>query len=112
MAVTVTITRTAHSDLTSSEMEYVSMALSGTYATGGFTYNPFAVVAGPGTSPLTGQRLRFPPVFFSPTGYIYATTITGTTATTKILTAPNTELANNTAVPDAVVPGYMMKAKL
>lgn len=111
MAVTAVVTRTSHSDLTSSEMEFVSMALTGTYVTGGFTFNPYSIVGGLGSSPLNGRSIRFSQ-FQSPTGFIYVPSVAGSVMTVKIYSASGTELANGTAVPDAVVTGYILKSKV
>ena len=41
--------------------------------------------------------------FYSPLGYIYRLIGVGNAAVVKILSAPATELANTTAVPDATL---------
>jgi hypothetical protein len=49
--------------------------------------------------------------FYGLLGYSYVTTISGTTATTKIFTTANTELANTTAVPDATATVVILKGR-
>jgi hypothetical protein len=110
MAVTATILRSSHSDTTTTSQEFCTLSLSGTYATGGFTIKPFGVYGGPGSSPLAGGKVLGAD-FYSPLGYIYRQTTTGTTMTIKIFSAANTELANGTAVPDASVPVVLTKSK-
>ncbi len=111
MAVTSTFTR-QHSSFDSSTFnEYATAAFTGTYATGGFTWNPFTIYAGKGSSPLPSSQV-VSVTFQSPLGYIYVTTISGTTATTKILSAANTEFGNGSAVPDATVPVIIVKRKI
>jgi hypothetical protein len=100
MAITSVFTRIRHSVTVPTFEEICTAALSGTYVTGGFTWNPFNIFASPGSSPLPASAL-YTADFYSPKGYIYVTTVSGQTATTKIMSAPNTELANATAVPDA-----------
>jgi hypothetical protein len=111
MAVTVTINRNYHSADQSTYIEFCTAALAGTYATGGFTFNPFNIVAGKGSSPLPSSNFVAAD-WYSPLGYVYRTTVAGNVATTKIFTAPNTELANTTAVPDATVPVTIVKRKI
>lgn len=111
MAVTSTFTR-SHSSFDSSTFnEFVTAAFTGTYVTGGFTWNPFTVFAGKGSSPLPSSNF-ISATFASPLGYQYVTTLSGNTATTKIFSAAGTELANTTAVPDASVPLTIIKRKL
>ena len=113
MAVTVTISRagSGHTEDSATTLEFCKATLSGTYATGGFTFNPFAISGGPGSSPLSGSKV-LSMQWQSPLGYIYVSTTTGIVTTTKIFTAPNTELANTTAVPDATVPVLITKTKV
>ena len=110
MAVTATLTRSSHSDSVSTEMSFVTMALTGTYVTGGFTVNPFATQGGLGSSPLIGSKVRFAQ-FQSPNGFTYVPVVVGQVMTIKIFSAPGTEFANGTAVPDASVPGYVITSK-
>jgi hypothetical protein len=106
MAIVATGTR-IHDTFSSRETRaFVKYALTGTYATGGFTTPFSSVTAGPGTSAFVSKNpIAFQ--WFSPTGYLYVSTITFSggipTVTTKIFSAPGTELANTTAVPDASI---------
>jgi hypothetical protein len=111
MAVVSTFKRIKHSVEVPIFDEICAVTLTGTYATGGFTWNPFAIVAGPGSSPLVATGGVLTTDFYSPLGYIYTTTVAGSTATTKIFTAANTELANTTAVPDAALTVVIKKAR-
>ncbi len=109
MAVTAVGTR-VHESLSQRENRaFVNYALSGTYVTGGFA-TPFSAVSAPvGGSPFQSKV----PIKFdwdSQTGYLYHSTITpagagvpNPTVVTKIFSAPGTELANGTAVPDATI---------
>lgn len=111
MAVTAVVTRLTHTTDTATYIEFCSAALSGTYVTGGFTFNPFTIYGGKGSSPLSSTiAVAFD--WYSPLGYIYRTTVANNVATTKIFTAPNTELTNATAVPDSVVPVTIVKRKI
>jgi hypothetical protein len=84
----------------------IQYTLTGTYATGGFV-TPFLNVPGSlGTNQVSSKNpLTF--TWYSPTGYIYVSTITfaaGVPAVvTKIFSAPGTELANTTAAPDGTI---------
>lgn len=111
MAVTSTFSRTHASFDSSTYNEFVTATFTGTYVTGGFTWNPFSIFAGKGSSPLPSTQF-LSASFQSPLGYQYVTTISGNTATTKIFTAANTELANAAAVPDATVPVIIVKRKI
>lgn len=111
MAVTSVITRNFHSADQSTFTEFCTAALTGTYVTGGFTFNPFNVVGGKGSSPLPSTNF-ITAEWYSPLGYIYNTTVSGNVATTKIFSAPNTELANTTAVPDATIQVVLRKRKI
>lgn len=111
MAVTAVVTRNHSTFDASTFVEFCTAALTGTYVTGGFTFNPFAVFAGKGSSPLPSSNFLAAD-WYSPLGYIYRTTVSGNVATTKIFTAPATELANTTAVPDASVPLTIVKRKI
>lgn len=111
MAIVATVTRNHASFDSTTFSEYCTAALTGTYATGGFTFNPFAVVGGKGSSPLPSSTVVVVE-WISPLGYIYSTTVSGNVATTKILTAAATELANTTAVPEASVPVILIKRKI
>jgi len=110
MAVTATFTRVRHGVTVPVFDEIVTAAMTGTYATGGFTWSPFAITGGQGSSPLPASTL-YAAVWQSPKGYTYITSLSGTTATTKIFTAPETELANTTAVPDASVTVILKKGR-
>jgi hypothetical protein len=112
MAVTAVLTRTNASFDSTNYQEFCTAALTGTYATGGFTFNPYTIYsAAKGSTPLPSANL-LRAIWTSPLGYIYYTTVSGNVATTKILSAPGTELANTTAVPDASVPVILIKRKL
>jgi hypothetical protein len=89
--------------------EYCTMGITGTYVTGGFTWNPIVVFAGKGSSPLPAQTV-LSVEFFSPTGHTYFTTVSGQTATTKIF-AGVTELANGAAAPNASINLTIIKKK-
>lgn len=111
MAVTSTFARTHLTFDSTTFTEFVTATLSGTYLTGGFTWNPFTIYAGKGSSPLpSSQFLRAE--WVSPLGYIYVTTISGTTATTKIFSAANTEFTNATTAPDATISVVIRKRKI
>lgn len=111
MAVTSTFTRQRHGVTVPLFDEIVTAALTGTYATGGFTWNPFTIKGpAPGSSALPASAM-YAAEWQSPTGYIYTTSVSGTTATTKIFSAPGTELANTTAVPDASVTVILKKGR-
>jgi|ERR1700761_1125003 len=110
MAVTAVLTRIHATDDQSTFIEFCTAALTGTYATGGFTFNPFTVFAGPGSSPLPSSQLLTVD-WYSPSGYNYRSSISGNTLTTKIFSAAGTELANSTAVPDASVNVTLVKRK-
>lgn len=104
----VTIKGVKQQELPAGGIELIQMTytLTGTYATGGFV-TPFSTAAGTlGTSP-AGTRRPLAFDWYSPLGYIYVTTITTVSGlplcTTKILSAPNTELTNAAAVPDATI---------
>lgn len=109
MAVTVVGTRLHEGFNSNSRRAFVSYALTGTYVTGGFV-TPFStgVITPKGASQFVSKTpLKFD--WDSTLGYLYHTTITagagqaGPTCTTKIFSAPGTELANTTAVPEATV---------
>lgn len=103
MAVTVTSTRT-HVGFSRGTFEaFGTLTLTGTYVTGGFAFNPLKVYGSLGSSPLPSSSV-LSATFFSPTGYIYVLSGSGGSAVVKIYSAPGTELANTTAVPDASVP--------
>lgn len=111
MAVTSSITRQHSTFDASTYTEFCVASLTGTYATGGFTWNPFFIFAGKGSSPLPSTQV-LSVEFLSPLGYRYATTISGNTATTKIFTSGNTEFGNGTAVPDASLTVIIRKRKI
>jgi hypothetical protein len=110
MAVTSTFKRVRHSVTVPTFDEIVTATLSGTYATGGFTWKPFAIVGNAGSSPLQASAL-YGANWISPKGYLYITSLSGTTATTKIFTAPETELADTTAVPDTSLTVILSKGR-
>lgn len=108
MAVTAVATRVHESFSQREVFTLVKYAITGTYVTGGFV-TPFTGALGtPGSNPVATKT----PLVFdwqSPLGYIYYTTIAVAVGsappvcTTKIFSAPNTELANAAAVPDASI---------
>lgn len=110
MAVTSVFSRTHSSFDSSTYREYVTAALTGTYVQGGFTWNPFTIFAGKGSSPLPSTQL-LAVQFLSTLGYQYVTTISGNTATTKIYGVAGTELAAG-ALPEASVPALITKRRL
>ena len=110
MAVTSTFTRTFVTSDNATTQEFVTATFTGTYITGGFTWNPFAVSA-KGDSPAPGRTL-LSAQFISPLGYTYVTTISGNTATTKIFSAANTEFTTATNAPDATVNVILTKKKI
>jgi hypothetical protein len=111
MAVTAVVTRNFQSSDQATFTEFCTATLTGTYLTGGFTFNPFTVVAGKGSSPLASTNFLAAD-WYSPTGHTYITTVSGNVATTKIFTAPGTELANAAAVPNATLPVTLFKRKI
>lgn len=110
MAVTFGITRQHQSFDSSTFTEYCTATLSGTWVTGGFSWNPFSVFAGKGSSPLPSTNI-LDVTFKSPMGYTYATSISGNTATTIIFNG-TTQLASGVAVPDATVQVIISKRKM
>lgn len=111
MAVAAVFTRTGSTEDVATTQEFGNAALTGTYATGGFTSNPFALSGGAGSSPFPGKTV-LSMQWFSPKGYVYVSTVAAGVMTTKIFSAANTELANASAVPDATVPFMMIKTKV
>lgn len=111
MAVTVTATRTSHSYTNNTNLIFGTLALSGTYTTGGFTFAPFSMSGNVGTSPLSGTRV-FGAFFSSPTAYTYTATTLGNLTTVKIFSAPGTELANAAALPDASVSFLLIASRV
>jgi hypothetical protein len=111
MAVTAVVTRNHATSDQSTFIEYCTAALTGTYATNGFTFNPFTVVGGKGSSPLPSSSVLVVD-WYSPSGYNYRSSIAGNVVTTKIYSVAGTELANTTAVPDASVPVTIVKRKI
>lgn len=111
MAVTAVVTRVHATFDATTFIEYCTAALTGTYITGGFTFNPFAVFAGKGSSPIPSSSV-LETSWVSPLGYTYYTTVAGSVATTKIFTTANAELANTTAVPDASLQVIFVKRKI
>jgi len=107
MAVTATATRIHESYSQRELVQFIVYALSGTYVTGGFV-TPYSGITGSslGSNP-TISKLPLAFDWYSPTGHLYYTTIviagTVVTCTTKIFTAPGTELGNGVAVPNASV---------
>jgi hypothetical protein len=110
MAVTSTFTRTHASFDSSTFNEFVSVGLTGTYVPGGFTWNPFTIFAGKGSSPLPSSNF-LSAQFFSTLGYQYVSAISGNTVTTKIYSAAGTELSAG-ALPEAAVTAIITKRKL
>lgn len=110
MAVTSVFTRNHSSFDSSTFREYCTAALTSTYVQGGFTWNPFTIYGGKGSTPLPSSNL-IAVEFLSTLGYVYVTTISGNTATTKIYSAAGTELAAG-ALPEASVPVIIIKRKL
>jgi len=110
MAVTPVFKRTHASFDSSTFNEYCSVALTGTYVQGGFTWAPFTIVGGGGSSPLPSSTF-LAALFASTLGYAYVTTIAGTVATTKIFGVPGTELAAG-ALPEAALSVVVTKRKI
>jgi len=102
MAVTVTAVRTLTTMTRDTLDAFVTLTITGTYATGGFALNPLKIYGALGTSPLPSVNVLTAD-FYSPLGYIYRLIGVGNAAVVKILSAPATELANTTAVPDATL---------
>ena len=115
MAVVAVVTRTFQTSDQATFTEYCSAAITGTYVTGGFTFNPFTIFAGKGSSPLPSSNFLNAD-WYSPTAHSYVTSfavVSGVpTCTVKIFTAPGTELANAAAVPNATVPVTIYKRKI
>lgn len=110
MSVAATLARNNASFDSSTFQEFCTATLSGTYVQGGFTFNPFTVAGGKGSSPLPSSSfLRA--IWTSPLGYIYYTSVSGNVATTLIFSAPGTELAAG-ALPETVIPVILIKRKL
>lgn len=108
MAVTATFKRIRNSTTVPILTEVVSVTLSGTYVTGGFTWNPYTITAGPGTSPLPANSSSpsaavYAADFYGSNGYSYNTVVSGSTATTEIFTSGGTQLTNGTTVPDTTL---------
>lgn len=110
MAVTSTFKRVRHNPTVPIFTEVCTATLSGTYATGGFTWNPFSIVSGVGSSALPASVI-YSVDFYTSTGYTYVTTVAGSVATTKIFASGATELANTTAVPDATLTVILTKGR-
>src|ERR1700748_3679723 len=115
MAVTATFTRLRHTVSVPLFEEVVTAGLTGTYATGGFTWTPLTIKGAPGSSPLPASAV-YTADFYGSAGYNYNTTFSGTfpgtvTATTKIFTSGGTELTNGTAVPDAAPTVVLLKGR-
>lgn len=110
MAVTFGINRLHQSFDSTTFSEFCVATLSGTYATGGFTWNPFTIYGGKGSLSLPSTNFLAAD-FYSPTGHTYATTISGNTATTKIFSG-TTELSNGAAVPNATLNVTVRKRKI
>lgn len=110
MAVTAIVTRNSSTNDQSTFIEFCTAALTGTYVPGGFTFNPFTVVAGKGSSPLPSTNFVAAD-WYSPLGYTYRTSVAGNVATTKIFSAANTELGA-VAVPDASIAVTLTKKKI
>ena len=110
MAVTAFIKRNHGTYNTTTSEEFCTATLSGTYVPGGFTVNPFTVAGGLGSAPFDGQTFLAAD-WYSPLGYTYVSTVAGNVMTTKIFSAPNTELGA-VAVPDASLPVILTKRKV
>lgn len=110
MAVTATVTRNLSTTDQATFIEFCTASLTGVYVPGGFTFNPFAIFAGKGSSPLPSTSVLTVD-WYSPLGYIYRTTVAGSVATTKIFSAANTELTA-IAVPDATISLTIVKRKI
>jgi hypothetical protein len=111
MAVTAVVTRIHATFDATTFIEFCTTALTGTYVTGGFTFNPFNIFAGRGSAPLPSSSILATD-WYSPSGYNYRSTVAANVMTVKIFSASGTELANATAVPDASVPVTFCKRKL
>jgi hypothetical protein len=105
MAVTAVLKRSHVFKGTNGTEELGTATLSGTYATGGFTFNISSLTGGSGSSPYGGTPIDMQ--FRSPLGYIYVSTFAQVgnvvTMTTKVFSAANTELTAG-ATPEASVP--------
>lgn len=111
MAVTFAPSRTFQSADQATISEYCTAAVTGTYVNpGGFTWNPFTVYAGKGSSPIASSNVLTVD-FYSATGHTYVTSVAGSVATTKVFSG-TTELANGAAVPNATVTFTMIKRKV
>ena len=110
MAVTATVTRSFQTADQSTFIEFCNAALTGTYVTGGFTFNPFTVQGGKGSSPLPSSNFLSAD-WYSPLGYTYRSTLSGNTLTTKIFNGI-TEFTNGSAVPDASISVTITKRKM
>ena len=113
MAVGAVFTRNHKAVSTDTITDYASATLSGTYVQGGFQWQPLQIPGTAGSSP-DGSSTVIDVVFRSPLGYMYPTTLTtsglSVTATTKILTAANTELAAG-ALPETALTVVVVKTK-
>lgn len=111
MAIVPVITRNFQTADQATFTEYCTASLTGTYVNpGGFTFNPFTIYAGKGSSPLPSTNFLGAD-WYSPTGHTYVTTVAGNLATTKIFSG-TTELANGAAVPNATLPVTIFKRKI
>lgn len=112
MAVTSTFTRLTNSYEVPLFEEVCSCTLAGTYATGGFTWNPLTIAGSKGSSPLPASR-AYTADFYGANGYNYQTTFNaaGTVATTLIFTSGGAQLANTTAVPDTALTVLILKGR-
>ena len=114
MAIAATFTRTTTDFPVPIFQEVCSCTLSGTYATGGFTWTPLTIKAGPGTSPMPAKTV-YTADFYGQNGYNYITTFAYSgftcTATTTIWTSGGTLLANTTAVPDTTLTVVLLKGR-
>ena len=110
MAVTATFTRLKYATSVPIFEEVCSSSISGTYVTGGFTWNPLAIAGAKGSSPIPAS-VCYTADFYGNNGYNYQTTFSGSTATTKIFTSGGTELANGTAIPDATPTVVLLKGR-
>jgi hypothetical protein len=105
MAVVITGKRLHESYSQKQERIVLQYTISGTYTSAFVT--PFLGVTGsPGTNQVASKNPLLV-TWYSPTGYLYASTVTITNGnpvvTTRIFSAPGVELAAGAAMPDASV---------
>ena len=102
MAVTVTAVRNLTTMTRDTLDAFVTLTITGTYVTGGFSLNPLKIYGALGTSPLPSQN-ALTADFYSPLGYPYRMIGVGAAAVVKVFSLPGTELANGAAMPDATL---------